>query len=94
MAVAQERRVSVLAALCACGADQTAVALSFKTIAADTGLSCSQVRSALRALKKAGYVQSVPRRLSNGGTAENAYRVTSEGRNCLCMYLRSFDEAR
>lgn len=83
MAVARERQTRVLGALCARGAAETAAELSIKAIAADTGLSFDQARSALRALKEAGRVQVAPRILPNGGTAENAYVVTPSGLEVL-----------
>lgn len=83
MVVAYERRERVLVALAARGADREGAVLSLRAIAADAGLSCSQARSALRALKESGHVRSTPRSLPNGGTAENAYRVTPVGLEAL-----------
>lgn len=83
MKVARARRACVLAALADRGADREGAVLSLRAIAAATGLSGTQARSALRALKESGHVRSTPRSLPNGGTAENAYRVTPAGLEAL-----------
>lgn len=83
MEVARARRACVLAALADRGAGREGAVLSLRAVAADAGLSCSQARSALRALKESGHVRSTPRSLPNGGTAENAYRVTPVGLEAL-----------
>lgn len=87
MAVARERRARVLAALRDRGADSRAVELSVRTLAEASGLTYDQARSALRSLVAAGAVRALPRSLPNGGTAENAYRVTSKG----CRALATFE---
>lgn len=61
----------------ACGEDP--VPLSLKVICTTQGLSPAQTRRTLIALREAGYLVVVSRKLSNGGTAENAYGVTSAG---------------
>lgn len=59
------------------------VAISLKAIAADRNLSPVQTRQAVASLKRAGYLEVIPRTMPNGGTAENAYRVTEAGRLVL-----------
>lgn len=64
-----------------------AAPLSLRTICASRGLSESQVRLILKTLKQEGLLEVQPRTLPNGGTAENAYLVTRQGRLALQAYL-------
>ena len=60
--------------------------LSLRTIGVDCLLSESQVRLVLRKLRDGGYLSVEPREMPNGGTAENAYRVTSKGCRALAIF--------
>ena len=64
-----------------------AAVLSLRTIGADCLLNEGQVRLVLRKLRDGGYLSVEPRAMPNGGTAENAYRVTSKG----CRALATFE---
>lgn len=63
-----------------------AAVLSIKTIGADCLLNTGQVRIVLKNLKNKGYLSVEPRAMPNGGTAENAYRVTSKGCRALAVF--------
>lgn len=85
-AVTRERRARVLATLAEYGADRDGAVLSLKSLANASGLTFDQVRGIVRWLRSAGFVVSEPRKAPNGGTAENAYRVTAEGKRALASY--------
>ena len=63
-----------------------AAVLSLRTIGADCLLNEGQVRLVLRKLRDGGFLSVEPREMPNGGTAENAYRVTSKGCRALATY--------
>ncbi len=79
MAVARERKARVLRLLYELGADSRDVAISLNGIAAVTGLSFDQVHGVMKSLKADGLLQAFPRKLANGGTDSNAYRLTAAG---------------
>lgn len=82
-AVAQKRHFQVLGLLYKHGADRAEVCLPIRFIADELGLTYQQVRSAVRTLRSEGCISVVSRVLPNGGTTENAYRVTAHGREVL-----------
>lgn len=85
MCVARERRGSVLDCLSrAAGADGCAV-VSLKGLVSTTGLTHEQVRSCLRALEREGFLVVEPRKNPDGGTAENAYRITEKAHQALLL---------
>lgn len=74
---------------------ERAAIASLRMISADSELSESQVRLILRKLRASDLVQVEAREMPNGGTAENAYRVTPRGRAMLdaCVAAREGREA-
>lgn len=79
MEVAYERRMRMLETLSRRGACREDVGLSNAALAASCGLTSEQARSVMRSLRKEGFVRVSARKLPNGGTAENAYRLTPAG---------------
>lgn len=65
---------------------RVSVALSLTTIARAQGLSSNQVRLILRSLEGSSLLKVERSTLPNGGTAENSYRVTAQGRALLNEY--------
>lgn len=64
-----------------CG--RISVALSNATICHELCLTSNQVRLALKSLEESMLLKIERRTLPNGGTAENSYRVTAQGRALL-----------
>lgn len=81
--VAHARELQVLAHLLACSDGRGRAIVSISRTASDTGLSVSEARGALRRAADNGLVQVFPRRLSNGASAENLYRLTQAGLQAL-----------
>lgn len=68
--------------------------LSLREMSHALALSESQVRFCLRALADADLLRIEPRILPNGGTAENAYRITPKGAALLAAHRKAAAAAR
>ena len=60
--------------------------VAHKELAEDLGLSLSELRTALRSLKRERLVEIRPRSLPNGGQLPNAYRLTDAGLRFLSKH--------
>lgn len=78
--VIEQRRVRLLGALLKHAEEGgDALELSNRQLACELQISAGAARGLLKGVRAEGLVAVQPRFLSNGGQAENAYRITAKG---------------
>lgn len=83
--VAHARELRVLAYLLVRSNGSGRAVVSISRTALDTGLSVSETRGALKRAADNGLVRVFPRKLPNGASAENQYRLTQAGLRALSL---------
>lgn len=78
--VIEQRKVRLLGALLKHAEEgDDALELSSRQLACNLQISAGAARGLLKGVRSEGLVAVQPRFLSNGGQAENAYRITAKG---------------